>query len=240
VEQPNGHERVEELMAGYVLRSLTGDDAREADRLLSEHVPGCERCRQVLLAFTDTVADLAFATDPLAPPEPLLPRLHRELEPRPARPAAGRWAALAAGIVAVVVAGGVAVSQGLRAGDLAQRADLFAQALDLSQRPDAQSASLVASDAEHAAPVSEVTAPDVGYFFLIGRDVPLAPAGTTYGIWLSDGVGAVFAGTFVPQPDLTVVKVPFDRSRFDRVLITLETEGTVPSAPGRPVWEAAA
>jgi hypothetical protein len=234
------HERIEELMAGYALRSLTGDDAREADRLLSEHVPGCTGCRQALLAFTDTVADLALAADPLLPPETLLPRLHRELEPRVARRPGARWVAMAAGVVVVLVAGGLAVSQGIRAGDLAQQADLFAQALDLSQRPDARSASLVGSDAEDPAPVSEVTAPDVGHFFLVGRDVPLAPSGMVYGIWLSDGVDAVFAGTFAPSPDLTVVKVPFDRSRFDRVLITLEEEGTVPTAPGPPVWEAAA
>jgi hypothetical protein len=36
------------------------------------------------------------------------------------------------------------------------------------------------------------------------------------------------------------VRVPFDRSRFDRVLITLETEGVVPSEPGDALWEAAA
>ena len=39
---------------------------------------------------------------------------------------------------------------------------------------------------------------------------------------------------------VTVFKVPFDRSRFDRVLITLEGEGTVPTEPGEALWEAAA
>ena len=70
--------------------------------------------------------------------------------------------------------------------------------------------------------------------------MPPAPAGFAYGIWLSDGVDAVFAGTFVPGPGVTVVKVPFDRSRFDRVLISLEVENTVPTEPGEPLWEAAA
>jgi len=239
-QEPEQHERVEELMAGYALRSLSGEDAREADRLLSQHVPACPRCRATLLAFTETVADLAFAAEPMQPPETLLPRLHHELEPRTRRSIGARWIGVAAGAAVVLIAGGLAVSQGVRAGDEERRADLFAQALNFSQRPDAQSASLVDSDASAPAPVSEIVAPDVGHFFLIGSDVPPAPAGTVYGIWLSDGVDAVFAGTFVPLPDLTVVKVPYDRSRFDRVLITLEAEGTAPTQPGQPVWEAAA
>jgi hypothetical protein len=228
------------LIAGYALRSLSGEDATEADRLLSQHVPGCERCRATLLAFTDTVADLAFAADPIAPPETLLPRLHRELEPRGRRPAAGRWAGVAAGVAVVLVTGGLAVSQVLRASDLQDRNALFAQALRYSQRPDADSARLVGADAANPAPVSQVAAPDVDHFFLVGSDVPPAPAGLVYGIWLSDGVDAVFAGTLVPGLDVTVVRVPFDRSGFDRVLITLEIEGTVPSEPGDAVWEAAA
>jgi hypothetical protein len=237
---PEGHDHIEELMAGYALRSLSGEDAAEADRLLSEHVPGCARCRATLLAFTDAVADLALAADPIEPPESLLPRLHRELEPRTVRPVAARWTGVAAGVVVVVIAGGLAVSQGMRAGDLERRADLFGQALSFSQRPGAESAPLVGSAASGPAPVSEVTAPDVDHFYLVGKDVPPAPPGATYGIWLAGDADTVFAGTFVPAPGLSVVKVPFDRSRFDRVLITLEGEGTVPTEPGQPVWEAAA
>ena len=227
-------------MAGYALRSLSGEDATEADRLLSQHVPGCARCRETLLALSDTVADLAFAADPIAPPDTLLPRLHRELEPRGERLPVGRWAGVAAGVAVVLVAGGLAVSQMLRASDLEDRNALFAQALRYSQRPDADSTSLVETDAEDPAPVSEVAAPDVDHFFLVGRDVPPAPTGSVYGIWLSDGVDAVFAGTFVPGPGVSVVKVPFDRSRFDRVLITLEADDSLPTEPGEALWEAAA
>ncbi|HEX5938697.1 MAG TPA: anti-sigma factor [Actinomycetota bacterium] len=237
---PADHETVEELMSGYALRALSGDDAVEAERLLSEHVPGCLRCRRTLLAFSDTVADLALAADPVAPPETLLPRLHRSLEPRRARRPIGRWVGIAAGIAFVLVAGGVAVSQGLRAGDLQERNELFAQALRLSQRPDADTAPLTEADATEPAPVSTVSAPDVDHFFLVGSEVPPPPSGSIYGVWLSDGVDAVFAGSFLPMPGVTVVRVPFDRSRFDRVLVTVEISGDVAEEPGQIVWEAVA
>lgn len=234
------HERIDELLAGYALQSLTGEDATEADRLLSDHVPGCPRCRETLVALTATVADLALVADPIEPPETLLPRLHRELEPRARRSVAGRWAGVAAGTAVVLIAGGMALSQGFRSNDIGSRDGLFAQALRYAQRPNADNARLVGAGATDPAPVAEVAAPDVDHFFLVGTDVPEAPAGQAYGVWLSNGVETVFAGTFVPSPDVTVVKVPFDRSRFDLVLITLETEGAVPTQPGEAVWEAAA
>jgi hypothetical protein len=237
---PQEHDRVEELLAGYALRSLSGDDAAEADRLLSEHVPVCGRCRATLLAFSETVADLALAADPMPPPETLLPRLHRELEPRSARSGPGRWVAAASGVAVVLIVGGLAVSLGFRADDLQERNDLFEQALAFSQRPGADSAPLVGAEAPDPAPVSQITAPDEDHFFLVGGDVPPPPAGLVYGIWLSDGVDTVYAGSFLPRPGMTVVDVPFDRSRLDRVLITLEVEGVVPTSPGDGVWEAAA
>ena len=33
------HGETQELLAGYVLQSLSSEDAAEADRLLTEHVP---------------------------------------------------------------------------------------------------------------------------------------------------------------------------------------------------------
>ncbi len=236
---PHEGDRADELLAGYALRSLSGDDAAEADRLLSEHVPGCIRCRQTLLAFSDTVADLALGVDPVAPPETLLPRLHRELEPRTARLAPGRWVAVASGVAAVLVVGGLTLSLGLRAGNLQTSNDLLGDALAFSQRPDADTARL---DTSEPTELSAISAPDVDHFFLVGSDLPAAPAGFVYGVWLSDrsGIDAVYAGSFLPASGMTVVRVPFDRFRFDLVFVTLEREGVVPDAPGEVVWEEAA
>jgi hypothetical protein len=232
------HERIEELLAGYALRSLSGEDAIEADRLLSEHVPGCDRCRATLVAFTDTAADLGLAATPLAPPDMLLPRLHREIEPRTARPVGG-WTGVAAG-VAVVVAAGLALSQGMRAGDLEQRNEQVNEVLMYMQRTGATTDRLEEAATAGSAPMSEISAPDAGHFYLLGNDVPPPPPGTAYRVWLSDGLEVVFAGELPWGPGVHVVKVPFDRSRFDRVLVTIEEIGLSPSAPGQAVWEAAA
>ena len=236
---PHEAERADELLAGYALRSLSGDDAAEADRLLSEHVPGCARCRETLLAFSDTVADLALGVDPEAPPETLLPRLHRELEPRTARPAPGRLVAVAAGVAAILVVGGLTVSLGLRAGDLQTSNELLGEALAFSQRPDADTARL---DTSEPSELSAISAPDVDHFFLVGSELPAAPAGFVYGVWLSDrsGIGTVYAGSFLPATGMTVVRVPFDRFRFDLVFVTLEREGVAPDEPGELVWQEAA
>jgi hypothetical protein len=74
---------------------------------------------------------------------------------------------------------------------------------------------------------------------LVGSDLPDAPAGFVYGVWLSDrsGIEAIYAGSFLPDSGMTVVRVPFDRLRFDLVFVTLEREGTVPDEPGDVVWE---
>ena len=68
------HEAIEELLAGYVLRSLSGEDAARADHLLSEHVPHCPACRDSLAVFQGVTADLALEVAPVRPPDTLLPR----------------------------------------------------------------------------------------------------------------------------------------------------------------------
>ena len=42
------HEQLEELLAGYALLALSEEDAARADRILTEHVPGCALCRRTL------------------------------------------------------------------------------------------------------------------------------------------------------------------------------------------------
>ena len=83
-----------------------------------------------------------------------------------------------------------------------------------------------------------MSALDVDHFFLIGSDVPAAPRNRLRRGF--DGVDAVFAGSFLPFPGVTVVRVLFDlssvrpRPRDDRDSVGVADD------PGPIVWEAVA
>ena len=141
-------------------------------------------------------------------------------------------------VAAILVVGGLTVSLGLRAGNLQTSNDLLGEALAFSQRPDADTARL---DTSGPTELSAISAPDVDHFFDRKRAAGRA-GGFVYGVWLSDqgGIETVYAGSFLPASDTTVVRVPFDRFRFDLVFVTLEREGAVPDEPGDVVWEEAA
>jgi len=108
------HERIEELLAGYALLGLSGEDAVEADRLLSDHVPSCPRCRDAVAGFQDVAGELALAAAPAAPPELLLPRIRRDVARIPLSRRRRAPVAAVAGVVAVVSLAGLSASLGNR------------------------------------------------------------------------------------------------------------------------------
>lgn len=222
------HERIDELLAGYVLRSLEGDDAAEADLLLAEHLPRCPRCRGSLLELQEVASELALAAPPIEPPETLLPRLLRELEPRERRrPVA--MLAVAASVVAVIGLAGTWL-QGRFADESGTRRDALANIIDFAREHDAQMVPV--------GNVTEVSAPDVQEMYLYGDSVPQPPDGTVYGVWLVVDGSPRLAGTFVPDGGWVYLRVTFE-SHYDGLMITLEPEGTEPSEPGQVVWQAA-
>ena len=232
------HEAIEELLAGYVLRSLSGEDAERADHLLSEHVPHCPACRDSLAMFQGVTADLALDTSPIRPPETLLPRLHRELgvQDRRRRPVAAL--AVAASVVAVVGFAGLAVTQNMRVNDTRSRMDDIRSAMDFATRPGA---SMVQVDSSNSGtePITEISHPGTERFYLVGNDVPMPPEGAVYRVWLLSGTQATFATDFVPEPGMMVVELEFDPSLYDRILISVEPAGSTPGTPDIAVWQTA-
>jgi len=67
------------LLAGYVLRALSEEDAALGDALILDHLPSCNGCRDTLTIFQRIAADLALAAPAVDPPESLLLKLTREL-----------------------------------------------------------------------------------------------------------------------------------------------------------------
>jgi anti-sigma-K factor RskA len=226
------HESIDELLAGYVLGSLSGADAASVDRLLSEHLPGCARCRETLDAFTGVAADLALDAQPIEPPETLLPSLRRELEPpgvRRRRPVAA--AAVAASVVAVVGLAGLAI-QGGRMNDQRTRTDTMAQALDMLSRPG--------STLVPVGPAQEISAPGVNTIYLFGHDIPPSPPGSVYRVWLVAGGAPTYWGEFVPDAGQVILEIAIRPGAFDDLWITVEPEGSAPTAPSldEVLWEA--
>lgn len=228
----DGHDAIDELLAAYVLRSLSGADAAEADRLLAEHVPACAACKQTLDAFQSVVGELGLAPAPVEPPETLLPRLHRDLEPRARRWNQGRLVAVAASVLLVVGLGGVALTQAFGGSDRAlDEADLLS-ALEFATRDDARSDSL--------GPATEVSAPGVEEFYIYSTDCPPPPPGWVYGVWLVSATESRYVGDFVPNAEgQFVVRIDADPTSWDGVLVTVEPEGGEPTAPGETAWAAA-
>ena len=232
------HEAIEELLAGYVLRSLSGEDAERADHLLSDHVPHCPACRDSLAVFQGVTADLALDASPIPPPDTLLPRLHRELgeQDRRRRPVA--VFAVAASVVAVVGFAGLAVSQNMRVNDTRSRMDDIRSAMDFATRPGASMVQVDSSDSD-TEPITEISHPGTERFYLVGNDVPMPPEGTVYRVWLLSGTQATYATDFVPEPGMMVVELEFDPSQYDRILISVEPAGSTPDTPEIAVWQTA-
>ncbi|MEX0984957.1 MAG: anti-sigma factor [Actinomycetota bacterium] len=223
------HEAIWELLAGYALRSLSGPDGAEADRLLAGHVPGCPECRDHLESFGLLASDLALAIQPLDPPDLLLARLHRDMEPDAGalrRFGAGWIAAAAAGLVALVVLGSLALSGGGTSATLAV-ADLQ-QAVAAAARPGARTNDLGAVD--------EVALPDRSGFYLWGEDVPQPSPGQVYRLWLLVGQDAYYVGQFVPDPSGVVAIQVEVRGAYDEVIITTEDATSAPEEPSGTAW----
>jgi len=222
------HERIDALLAGYVLRSLAGEDASEADLLLTDHVPDCTGCRETLVAFQTVAADLALSTDPVAPPDTLLPRLHRELESRERRPRTLGVLAVAASVVALLGLAGTFL-QGERVGTAQSRADALSNILRFAQENDAQMVPV--------GPTTQVAAADE--VFLFGSNVPAPPPGTVYVVWVESGGQATPLGWFLPSGDGWVYRHFSTGGPYDRLFITTESAEVSPSAPGDVTWQSA-
>ena len=230
------HERIEELLAGYALLSLDGEDAAEADRLLAEHVPTCLSCRQALADFQALAGDLALE-EPASPvPDLVLARIHRGLEdvPLAGRSRRGTYLALAASVAALVAMGGISLTMAGRAGRAEGATDTAIEVLNTLRSPEVDPVTLdPQGETPQTSTFLEVSNPDVRKFFLITDECPQPEPGMAYQLWLGAG------GTFVAlgprfRPDSSgrvILELEVNVSRYDEIWITEELDGADPSSP---------
>jgi hypothetical protein len=241
------HERIEELLAGYALRSLDAEDAALADRLLAEHVPSCPSCRRAASELQEIAGELALAAGSLAPPDLLLPRIHRATE----RAAGSRGSphrspllVLTAGLVALAALGGLSVSLGTRASEAEAQRGTALEILSVMRSPGTTPVGL---DPQAGTPAGtgfvEVSAPDVRRLYLASDACPDPAPGHAYQVWLgSDGTFVPVGEMFRPDGGVVLLELVVDVSRHDEVWITEEVAGTRPSSPrtdGGHSWRAA-
>jgi predicted anti-sigma-YlaC factor YlaD len=225
------HDAADELLAGYVLGSLTGPDAEEADRLLTEHVPDCLTCRATLDAFRGVTGELGLVADPLDPPDTLLPRMERELtggrrqrvrQWGPARMVAGAAAAVVLmGIVGLSLLndGGAEPSQLLTKADLAQVNQIKTQA-------GAESAPVTSTVAD----AEEVEPPDHNELYVMGTFDALGP-GYIYRLYAWSGGSKTYLGSLPPATGVVAFRVAIDPATVDYLEVTREPLASPPSQP---------
>lgn len=237
------HEHELELLAGYALLALEGEDAGEADRLLSDHVPTCVTCRGALADLRALAGELALATAPIVPPDLVLVRVRRGINDVPVRRRRGIGvAALAASVAALVGMAGLSLSLGGRATRAEADRGTALEVLSAMRHPGADPVALEASSGTTAGELVEISGPGLEHMYVYGDEVPDPSAGNGYQLWLGSGGAFTPVGEpFEPEGGLVLLSLTVDPSRYDEVLITEEALDSPPSEPslqGGHTWRA--
>ena len=226
------HERVEELLAGYALAGLDGDDRGLAERAIAEHLPDCPRCRETLDAFRAIAGDLALAAPPTTPPDLLGSRLSRTIAPAPSLGARrASWAMVGAAVVALGLLSGWNVMLSDRLGDAEVRQRWMAEAVATLGSPDAGVLSL---DGSVEGQIHLLWAPDAERMYLVASGMSPVEQGV-YQVWLVDDEGWRSGGTFVPEEGVAMLPMDEDPGTFQEIVITHETSEDAPTPSATPL-----
>lgn len=222
-EHPD-HEQIEELLAGYTLHILEGEDAVEADRLLSEHVPGCVTCRHLLADFQALTGDLALATDPIAPPELVWPRIRRSMD---AKRSGGRrrlaTMAVSASMVLVFgVAGWNVLLNGRVSDEQGARSRLTSMVKQLTG-DDGRRMITLRDDASRQPAMFVSYLPGQPMTRIGGVNVPQPAPGSVYRVWLFSLDGTIAATDFTPDADgYVMLEFDVDIANYQEIRVTEE------------------
>jgi hypothetical protein len=226
------HDEIEELLAGYALRGLEGDDAHEADRLLAEHVPTCDRCQDTLADFQALTGDLALAVAPVNPPDLLLPRLKSQLDAQPVkrrRPFAIWMSAAAMVAILALAAWNVLLTQ--QVSTTGANRDQLRSALNGFLSQDGSQMVSLKNDAQKPT-MAAAYLPGQAHMKVVGVDVPQPSPGHVYELWFERDGQWVPAILFTPDSSGFVeFDVSADLSAYDLVEVTEEPVGSGQPAP---------
>jgi len=230
------HDRIEELLAAHVIGALEGEDRAEAGRLLLEHVPTCEICRESLQPFLDVSGELALAAPPVEPPELLWRRLRREIR-APAAPRRRQWTWGAAVAASVAVIGLAAWNTSLNSRLSNEARSRRQVSAAISTIADPTSTKLRLDSSTEPGPLEAAYTAHEAHLSIVGVNIPDPAPDYVYRVWLIGTTGAVRAGEFSPDEGLVIITLSVDPTEFTRLEIWEEPSGPPGAAPhGRQRW----
>ena len=232
------HEELKANAAGYVLGSLDPEERRAFE----SHLAGCAECAQEVALLRPVVGALATAVPQVTPRAELRDRIvggvggSSEAKSRRSVSATsvGGWLPLAA---TIIIAVGAAI----------YAARLQRQMFELQARFDqaqATTAVLAAPDLARIDLQGQMVAPDARARALWSRsrglvftaaNLPPAPAGKAYQVWVVTAQAPISAGLLTPDPSgvgTQYYMTPVDIAPPVAVAVTLEPAGGVPAPTG--------
>lgn len=230
------HDRVEELLAGYVLGGLDEEDRALAERAMSEHVTECGGCRRTLGEFRAVAGDLALAAPPTPPPDALRARLRAPAGPEPAassldRRAPLRWAALAGAAALFLGLSGWTLTLADRLGEAETRQSWMVDAVSSLGDP---AADVVPLQGTARGTILVLFTKEGGRMYLFASGME-SPRTGVYKVWLVRGDRATPGGTFVPDHGVVMERMEPVPRDLDVVMVTHEPEGGVPTPTASPI-----
>jgi anti-sigma factor RsiW len=214
-----------ELTAGYALDAL---DADEHERY-EAHLASCERCREELQGFWQVSAALARASVGPQPPASLRDRILEQARSERSNvvPLRRRFT-LPVLSSAAAVAAVAAIGFGIWAVGLSRELDDAKGELAVLGDPNAQVFESANGDAN-------LVVTPAGKAALVVRQLPAAPKGKDYEIWVFDKGVPQRAGLF-ERPGVALLTRPVEPGQM--VAVTLEPDGGLDAPSGSPIFTA--
>jgi anti-sigma-K factor RskA len=240
------HEEYLELAAIYALGALEGEDRARFETHLAS---GCEVCRDAVFDSEEVLADLALAAPSAKPPESLRERLFERVrqDSAPRRKTLSDssrfWMALAAAAAAAAIGLGIhgralqkrAETESASRQALERELGAMTETLEAFTAPATRAVSLSGQGGARGAAAKAFVDPENRRLFLYVYNLPPAPPGRTYQLWLIVGGAPVSLGTFEVEPDgrgrLDAARVPPFEGEIT-VAVTVEPAGGVPQPTG--------
>ena len=221
---------IHELTAAYALDALDPVD----ERAYEEHLARCASCQEELAGFRDVAGHLAYVPEGPSPPPALRERILERARQEPAGnvvPFRSRrtvvWTSAAAA-VAAVVALGIGIWAASLSRDLDRERDTVALLADPARSLELSGAS------------GRVAVGDDGEAVLAVSDLPAAPSGKSYEIWVIEGKTPRRAGLFDGRDDRDVVRLSRRVPKGSVVAVTVEPKGGVDAPTTKPIFAAQA